>query len=640
MLHLQTLAEAYEETNPDSSYFYAEQQLSLARSLQLKLNEAYALNDMGYAQLNMGNYPKSLRFLLAALEIAEDPESERHVLPEKYLNPKDYLKRPVTAHMLRLEMLGTTHSNLAILYGNTASYEKELSHFLLARTLVEQAGNGFLLYSIDMGLGRIYLSRQQLDSALRCEQRAYQLCLQTGHKKYLGSILLTTAKIYAARGNPAQAKNYFRQALLASAEEKYFRGVVACNLALANLFRQGGQKDSNFYYANTAFQLARHLNIPDLLLRSYTELAAFYKSVNNSDSAVKYQGLIIGVKDSVFNARQTQQFNNIDAYEQQRKQELQEARKSFHNRLRLYGLSVGLLVFLLLSVVLWHNNRQRKKTNFLLEHQKSRIEKTLEQLQAAQAQLIQSEKMASLGELTAGIAHEIQNPLNFVNNFSETNKELIEEIQQAAQQGSLQEVIALANDLKANEEKIAHHGKRADSIVKGMLEHSKGTTGEKQSTDLNALVAQYLQLAYSGYRAKDKTFNADLNTQYDQAIGKLSLVPQEIGRVLLNLFNNAFYAVQQQKALRNGTFEPAVTVCTKQEEGKVIITVKDNGTGISQKSMGKIFQPFFTTKPTGEATGLGLSLSYDIVTKGHGGTLSVQSVEGAGSEFVVQLPTI
>ncbi len=286
-----------------------------------------------------------------------------------------------------------------------------------------------------------------------------------------------------------------------------------------------------------------------------------------------------------------------------------------------------------------------------LTRQKAELQQTLEELKATQAQLIQSEKMASLGELTAGIAHEIQNPLNFVNNFSDVNAELIEELKaerlkpQADRDGHLEEEIL--NDIKANEEKINHHGKRADAIVKGMLQHSRKSTGQKEPTDINALCDEYLRLSYHGLRAKDKSFNATLKTDFDERIFKTNVIPQEIGRVLLNLFNNAFYAVsEKQKAesqkpkAESEKYEPTVSVSTKKMDGKVQICVKDNGSGIPQPIIDKIFQPFFTTKPTGEGTGLGLSLSYDII-KAHGGTLKVQTDPGEGgqgTEFIILLP--
>jgi len=286
----------------------------------------------------------------------------------------------------------------------------------------------------------------------------------------------------------------------------------------------------------------------------------------------------------------------------------------------------------------------------LIEIKAARLkaEEALTELKATQSQLIQSEKMASLGELTAGIAHEIQNPLNFVNNFSEVSNELIDEMNEELSKGEIEEAKAIAKDVKHNLQKILHHGKRADGIVKGMLQHSRTSSGQKEPTDINALCDEYLRLSYHGLRAKDKTFNAKFETNLDSSIPKINVVPQDIGRVILNLITNAFYVVNERKKQHPEGYEPTVSVSTKlspagglpagQAGGKgVVISVKDNGNGIPDSIKEKIFQPFFTTKPTGQGTGLGLSLSYDIV-KAHGGELKVESKEGEGSEFVFTLP--
>jgi signal transduction histidine kinase len=245
--------------------------------------------------------------------------------------------------------------------------------------------------------------------------------------------------------------------------------------------------------------------------------------------------------------------------------------------------------------------------------------------------------MASLGELTAGIAHEIQNPLNFVNNFSDINAELAGEILDAAAKGDLEEVKALAEDIKSNQGKISEHGKRADSIVKNMLQHSRISSGAKEPTDLNKLADEYLRLAYHGFRAKDKSFNTNIRTNLDPYLPSVPVVPQDIGRVLLNLFNNALYAVNERKKMSGEVYEPEISLSSQSNNGNVILTVTDNGPGIPDHIREKIFQPFFTTKPTGEGTGLGLSLSYDIV-KAHGGEIKVESTEGEGSVFIVVLP--
>ncbi|RTQ52087.1 histidine kinase [Hymenobacter gummosus] len=276
-----------------------------------------------------------------------------------------------------------------------------------------------------------------------------------------------------------------------------------------------------------------------------------------------------------------------------------------------------------------------------LTRQAQELQHTLDELKTTQDQLIQSEKMASLGELTAGIAHEIQNPLNFVTNFSDVSAELVQELLEEQQRPDRDPDLEaeLLNDLKQNLEKIHHHGQRAASIVRGMLEHSRQSTGERQATDLNNLADEYLRLAYHGLRAKNKAFNATINTFFDPAVGSIQAVGQDLGRVLLNLFTNAFYAVQKRQEAQGAGFVPTVSVVTRRTgAGDVEIRVKDNGTGIPEEVQQKIFQPFFTTKPTGEGTGLGLSLSYDIVTKGHSGTIEVESTEGQGTEFIVTLP--
>jgi two-component system, NtrC family, sensor kinase len=296
------------------------------------------------------------------------------------------------------------------------------------------------------------------------------------------------------------------------------------------------------------------------------------------------------------------------------------------------------------------NLKQEQEKQHILAHQNETLEKqvtertealnqSLEDLKATQSKLIQSEKMASLGELTAGIAHEIQNPLNFVNNFSEVNTELIEEMKTELKAGNTDDAIAIANDIADNEQKINHHGKRADAIVKGMLQHSRSGGSIKEPTDINKLTDEYLRLAYHGLKAKDKSFNATLKTDFDETIGNINIVPQDIGRVILNLITNAFYAVTEKKKEGNTDYEPTVSVSTKKINGQLEIRVIDNGNGIPKKVIDKIFQPFFTTKPTGQGTGLGLSMSYDIVTKTHEGELKVETKEGEGSQFIIILPT-
>jgi C4-dicarboxylate-specific signal transduction histidine kinase len=302
----------------------------------------------------------------------------------------------------------------------------------------------------------------------------------------------------------------------------------------------------------------------------------------------------------------------------------------------MYSLITGILIFIFLAIILWRTSRQRKAANVLLSHQKEELERAVECLKNTQRQLIQAEKMAAFGELTAGIAHEIQNPLNFVNNFAEVNTELNAEGRDALQSRNWEGAEEILNILADNNNKIILHGKRAESIVKGMLEHSRASMGHKESIDVNMLTDEYLRVSYQGFKAKDKSFSARVETDYDTAIGNIEIVPQDLGRVLLNIFNNAFYTVNKKSREVNGDFEPTVSVCTTKRKGEVEIHIKDNGEGISEDIRDKVFQPFFTTKPAGQGIGLGLSLAYDII-RAEGGDIRLKTKEGEGTEFVIQL---
>jgi signal transduction histidine kinase len=361
--------------------------------------------------------------------------------------------------------------------------------------------------------------------------------------------------------------------------------------------------------------------------------------------ALRYLKIANTIRDSIYSYDKLQSMNALRFEDKERQNELVAANLNYKNSIRQYALLAGIGGLLIIALVLFRHNRLKQKTNISLNDKTNKLENALSELKSTQSQLIQSEKMASLGELTAGIAHEIQNPLNFVNNFSEVNSELMEEIVQEAEKGNLEEVKTIARDVKENEEKISFHGKRASDIVKGMLQHSRGSSGKKELTDINNLCDEYLRLSYHGYRAKDKSFSTKYVTDFDTSHPKINVVPQDIGRVVLNLINNAFYAVSERQKAEGSNYEPTVIVSTihslssGEGRGEVEIKVKDNGKGIPQNIVDKIFQPFFTTKPTGQGTGLGLSLSYDIV-KAHSGKIKVNTKEGEGSEFIIQLPVV
>ena len=434
--------------------------------------------------------------------------------------------------------------------------------------------------------------------------------------------------------------------LLTKAYETYNNSTVSdrntrpwAAIHIANCYYQEKEYQSALHYATLSYNAANPTDLR-LGLKVNLLLADIYEVLRKEDSAYKYlrkyQDLLIASR-KLENTRQIfeLQINSIvrDSKEQislLEQESLLKEQKNKNQRLLIFSTIGALLSTLLILFILYRNNKHKQKANTILEQ-------TLSNLKSAQSQLIQSEKMASLGELTAGIAHEIQNPLNFVNNFSEVNSELIAEMKQEIDKGNLQEVKSIADSIDENEQKIIVHGKRADAIVKNMLQHSRSTSGVKEPTDINALCDEYLRLSYHGLRAKDKSFNATMKTDFDESIGNINVIPQDIGRVILNLINNAFYVVDEKKKQGQNGYEPTVSLSTKKEKDKVEIKVKDNGKGISKKVFDKIFQPFFTTKPTGQGTGLGLSLSYDIV-KAHGGELKVETREGEGTEFIIQLP--
>jgi two-component system, NtrC family, sensor kinase len=400
-----------------------------------------------------------------------------------------------------------------------------------------------------------------------------------------------------------------------------------------------------FESVNKEIAAARSAGDIGSLSKGYGKLSSLDSFRGNYKGAYENYKLSAAYRDSLqkkeFEKKELQARMQREFDKKQAQQRLEKEKEDRRNSIRQILLFAFLLAFITIATSFFIAYKREQKGKNLVNVQKKEIEITLSELKSTQAQLIQSEKMASLGELTAGIAHEIQNPLNFVNNFSEVNRELIEELktEKLKLRSERDEKLEgeLLDDIEQNLGKINYHGKRADSIVKGMLQHSRTSSGQKEPTDINSLADEYLRLAYHGLRAKDKSFNAKFETDFDDSIGKINIVPQDIGRVILNLINNSFYAVDE-KAKRNiPGYEPTVTLSTKRINDKIEIIVKDNGDGIPQHIIDKIFQPFFTTKPTGQGTGLGLSLTYDIV-KAHGGEIKVETKEGEGSEFIIQLP--
>ncbi len=639
------------EADRDSALFFAQQRLTLSQKNNIKLAEAAALTSKAYQYNAMGRYSEAFQHLLQALKITEDSKNEE-------VEGWKVTQYPIPGKS-RLIVLSTAHHVLGGLMRNAENPEQEILQLKKALEIALQINHPDRQMTANMNLASAYFNLNQPDSAFFFSKEAQVLSENPLAQKYMGNNMLTIGDIYLAKGDTLQAKNNYHEGLKSSI--KQYNQADKSNLShrLIQVYLMEHKKDSALSYAINNLQLIK--SIEGVGYReidmgvAYEDLYLAYKLNNQPDSAYKYQGLALVTKDSLYKIKikNLADFQKLSLGEALRLENLEKEKIQTQTKIRTYGMLAGLAVLSIIGLILYRNNRQKQKAHAVLE-------KTLSNLRSTQSQLIQSEKMASLGELTAGIAHEIQNPLNFVNNFSEVNTELIEELKSERSKVKSERDEALEgellNDLAENEKKINHHGKRADAIVKGMLQHSRSSSGAQEPTDINALCDEYLRLSYHGLRAKDKSFNATIKTDFDNSIGNINIIPQDIGRVVLNLINNAFYAVDEKKksprSLKGGIefYEPIVTVATRRLSsplgargpsgglsGLLQISVTDNGNGIPQKVLDKIFQPFFTTKPTGQGTGLGLSLSYDIV-KAHGGKLEVETKEGEGSVFILNLP--
>ena len=619
VLIISELCDKYRTSKPDSALYFGEQGMALAE--KIKYPKGLIRNTAYYGRVfrDLGNLPKSMAMQFKALQIAKDNDLlEETGLPLNYIGGN---------------------------YGDLTEYSKALMYYKQA-TKIHETYTSILstrLPNTLNNIGNAFLYLNQIDSANYYVQKAFDLFIQS--KTVLNPLVfLNLANIQVKLGKNKLAIDYFHKGLELSQKTNNLQVYARITNDLAKNFQKTNQLDSCIYYAKKGLTEAQLISYTKGILGNSSLLAEIYDSKDPKE-ALRYLKIANAAKESLFGAGSIQAIQSLIAQEEVRQKEIEDAKLAYDNQLRQYAMLAGLALLLLVAFFLYRNNQKEKKAKILFQEKNEEIQSTLSQLKSTQAQLIQSEKLASLGELTAGIAHEIQNPLNFVNNFSEVSVEIANELKEEAQKPEIDKglIFDLATDLAQNQEKINHHGKRASSIVKGMLEHSLTSNGVKEPIDINALADEYLRLAYHGLRAKDKTdpahrFNSDFELIADENLPKIEVIPQDMGRVLLNLINNAFWAVNERNKKRETGYEPKVTVSTQlTANSQLLIAIKDNGTGMTNEVKAKIFQPFFTTKPTGQGTGLGLSLAYDIVTKGHGGTLEVESVEGEGTTFEIVL---
>jgi signal transduction histidine kinase len=624
------LYNVFEEFQRDSAKQVVNEGIDLSRKNNKKLAEARFRTVNAYLQLSTGHYAESLQDLLQALSIIQQNGNETNNWLSAWSGSPSKTK---------LLLLAVWHHAFANLMTPTLNTEQQILHYREAMRLGKEAENSLRVILANLGLGRTYLDIGRIDSALIFEKEAARIAEGSVYKRILSAIFSYEGAIYFRKGENQLALASLYKGIHVGFEYGNRSGLAQNYYRLSKYYLEQNIKDSSLFYALKFRDAIEQVGAAGLSTvdkgMAYEFLSRAYKMNGQHDSADRYQEIALVTKDSISNAKinSLAAFQTLTLKENLRLRDLEKEQALYQARVRTYGLLAILGAISVIAVILYRNNKQKQKANRTLEN-------TLTDLRSTQAQLIQSEKMASLGELTAGIAHEIQNPLNFVNNFSEVNKEMITEAREAISAGNLEDAEEILDTVADNEQKIHHHGKRADAIVKGMLQHSQKGSGVKELTNINALADEYLRLAYHGLKAKDASFSATIETDFDERIGNINIIPQDIGRVLLNLINNAFYAVNEKKKKIGEGFEPEVTVTTRlisDTKNSLIISVTDNGNGIPQNIVDKIFQPFFTTKPTGQGTGLGLSLSYDIV-KAHGGEISVESKEGEGTVFSMVLP--
>jgi two-component system NtrC family sensor kinase len=639
-------------------------------------NKVITLNNMGEVLYSNSKLKEALQYEMKALDLAKKINFTRRIgyyywiiggilsIMDNRLEAIQYYYNALQIYQARNDRYssGVILWNIGFQQTFLKNYNEAYDAYSKSLSLLQQADSinnsiGALCY---IYLAKIFIIRHALDKAeeynstgLKISKAVKDVIAQANAYSTAGDIILQQIQkenivsnhkvlLESAKENYSQSLHDFKASIDTGGMGDGYTNLAYVDIQLNNLTE--AQK-----YSDSALFCAKEINFKDDFREAYWVQYQIDSAKGNFQAAFANHKKYILYLDSIVNDENVKKsLQSSMQYEFDKKQAVakatQDKKDADAKRIKnqqyfaIAALGIVVLAVIIFTFIQFRNNKHKKKANLLLERQNQKVETTLSELKSTQAQLIQSEKMASLGELTAGIAHEIQNPLNFVNNFSEVNQEMIDELITEVDKKNYDEVKLIATDIKENEEKINHHGKRADAIVKNMLQHSRTTKGIKEPTDINALCDEYLRLSYHGLRAKDKTFNADMKTDFDETIGNINIIPQDIGRVLLNLFNNAFYAVAEKKK-QQPDYEPAVSVSTNKIDDKVEIKVTDNGNGIPQNMVDKIFQPFFTTKPTGEGTGLGLSLSYDII-KAHGGEIKVKTKEGEGSEFIILLPVV
>lgn len=639
VLLLADLSASFRYSRFDSVRKYALQGLRLAERIGYEKGQGRCLSRLGLLIGERGNLPQALRTNLRALQFNEASHD--------------------------LEGTARTLNQTGLLYYALDDFRPSLGYYFRALRTYEHArtDDDSQLISVFTNIGASYEGLKMLDSAAFFLDKAYQLTTCPLRRAWSSwgnptpYVLREKGLLESARGRYQEALRYYRLSAQAAIPENDQRSRCRAYHYMADLFRARQQTDSSIYYARKS--LAVGLTLPFIVgvIRTSNLLADSYRARSQRDSTLKYLEVMLAAQDSLYNPKRIKQLDAIGFAEQQRLVQLEQERKRFTAQLRLYGLGVGLAVLLLATLLLWRYSRQQEKANAQLQalndqvtqqkeeltQQRDRLAQMVQELRSAQGKLVLREKMASLGELMAGVAHEMQHPMNNVKNFAAISVSLCQELREELAKVPLpideQEIIdEMFQNLSRYQTRIVKDSQRAEAVVDSMLEYSSTTPAQRQPTDLNALANDYLRFTYHDLRLKNPHFNAALLPHLDPELPLVPVVRQDLARVLVSLFTNAFYAVQQRQRRQEEGYVPQVSVQTKRVGTEVEIRVRDNGLGIPESAYGSLFQRFYTTKPQGEGAGLGLSVSHNIITKGHGGTLTVESQEGEYSEFIIRLP--
>ncbi len=656
------------ESSPDSAISFMDIQLQLCREANYKKGEAEALKIYGNALQNKGDFMGSIDYYNDALVIARGLETQ--VLVPGILNNIGLVNYNLGNYVEALNnfyeaingadetdnanVKAAALNNIAAIYFQQDKLEDAKGKYREMLAIYQDLGNQGRVILAYNNIGDVELKQGRPNEALKSLKIAHGSAIELNSPEFLEMTSRTLADIYSALDSVDKAEELYLESISMSQTNGYGVPYAHSLIGLAGLYYKDGKLGEALDLGKKGLAQAEMMTQPMLMRNANELLSRIYEDQGNFEEALKSFRLFKFYNDSINTSHAQRLTATLEAEYEFSKRAMEYERENSRQRWIIFSTCAGLFSFLVILFVGYRNKKNLDKAYHSLQEKTKEIasknealEKALSQLKAAQAQLIQAEKMASLGELTAGIAHEIQNPLNFVTNFSELSIEMIQDVQEeraknpdTQDQQLLDEILS---DIQVNLNKISQHGKRADSIVKGMLEHSRASTGEKVQTDIKSLINECLRLSFHGLRARDKTFSADFSAELPPDLPKINLVPQDISRLLLNLFNNAFYACGNSDFRKeNPELKPHVSVKanierTGSSKGLLKITVMDNGPGIPSAIIDKIFQPFFTTKPSGHGTGLGLSLSYDIA-KAHGGELKVKSVPGEFTAFIIFLP--